>query len=418
VTTLIDHPITRSTMATLPLRAGVAIAESKFQSIRRRMCLEFCKWDPQVGDVSTLARFPLIVSQATWQELAYAAEALAAETLELERRLTDRPELFAELGLGRRLRHLLGAGSVHTPAAARVMRFDFHSTPGGWRVSEVNSDVPGGFAESSAFPRLIAAHVDDAGPAGDPAAAYVDAILQTTHRDNGTIALLCAPGFMEDQQVVHHLARLLKQRGVSAQVAQPRNLLWRGGRAYLNSKRLSAIVRFYQGEWLPRLPRHTGWHHLFAGGLTPVANPGVAVLAESKRLPLLWNRLGVKLSAWPRYLPETRDPRDVPWRRDDDWLIKAAYSNTGDAIFARDVTPQRQWLATSLDVLLHHHAWVAQRRFETLPMDTPDGPRYPCIGVYVINGVACGAYGRIAASPIIRFDATDVALLVEWEGTP
>ena len=37
----------------------------------------------------------------------------------------------------------------------RLMRYDFHPTVGGgWAVSEVNSDVPGGFAEASLMPQV------------------------------------------------------------------------------------------------------------------------------------------------------------------------------------------------------------------------------------------------------------------------
>src|SRR5699024_9599324 len=36
----------------------------------------------------------------------------------------------------------------------RLMRFDFHPTTQGFKVSEVNSDVPGGFAEASLMPDL------------------------------------------------------------------------------------------------------------------------------------------------------------------------------------------------------------------------------------------------------------------------
>jgi hypothetical protein len=45
--------------------------------------------------------------------------------------------------------------SVPTPAAARVLRFDFHWTDQGWKISEVNSDVPGGYCEASDLPRLM-----------------------------------------------------------------------------------------------------------------------------------------------------------------------------------------------------------------------------------------------------------------------
>ena len=38
------------------------------------------------------------------------------------------------------------------------------------------------------------------------------------------------------------------------------------------------------------------------------ANPGCAILTESKRLPLVWDQLGIALPTWKRLLPETRDP--------------------------------------------------------------------------------------------------------------
>ncbi len=418
--TLLDPPMSLpavgSNRSRPQLRCGLSIDPPDFEHIRRRMCLDFCKWDPQVGDVATLASFPLLLSHAAWSDLSAAAEALAAETLELERSLIARPDLHAQLGLPPRLRGVMPR--VPSLTSARVMRFDFHFTvDDGWQVSEVNSDVPGGFTESSAFPRLMADYIPDAQPAGDPAAAYVDAVIEATRHRPGSIALLWAPGFMEDHQIVSYLATLLRARGVTTHLTQPRNLAWRNdGEAYLNGP-VAGIIRFYQGEWLSRLRRTSGWQNLFTSWGTPVANPGLAILSESKRLPLLFDRLGLPLRAWRKLLPETRDPRDAPWHSDERWLLKAAFSNTGDAVLSCDTTPRRQWLATQIDAVLRPRSWVAQRRFETLPIDTPIGLRYPCVGVYVVNGQACGAYGRLAPTPIVRYDATDVAVLVEKEGS-
>ena len=130
-----------------------------FARLRRRLVLEHFKWDPQVGDVETLARYPLVLPAATVRGLAALAEALAAESKAAERELLARPDLLRRLGLPRRIRRVLADGSTPpTPAAARVIRFDFHPTPDGWRISEANSDVPGGYAESSHFAQLMAEH--------------------------------------------------------------------------------------------------------------------------------------------------------------------------------------------------------------------------------------------------------------------
>ena len=115
-------------------------------------------------------------------------------------------------------------------------------------------------------------------------------------------------------------------------LAHPRQLRWEAGVAQFESgnansdRPLAAVVRFYQGEWLARLPRNVGWECLFVGGRTPVTNPGITLLTESKRFPLAWDAgrrrglfgaerpaCGTPMPTWRQLLPETRDPRDAPW---------------------------------------------------------------------------------------------------------
>ncbi|HKA06984.1 MAG TPA: hypothetical protein VKD71_06975, partial [Gemmataceae bacterium] len=122
-----------------------ALPLADFDRLRRRLVLNHFKWDPQVGDVETIARFPLVLPAATVRGLFALTEALAAETVAAERELLARPDWLARLGLPRRIRRHLADHSIPpTPAAARVIRFDFHPTAAGWRISEANSDVPGG----------------------------------------------------------------------------------------------------------------------------------------------------------------------------------------------------------------------------------------------------------------------------------
>ncbi len=56
--------------------------------------------------------------------------------------------------------------------------------------------------------------------------------------------------------------------------------------------------------------------------------------------------------------------------------------------------------------------WIAQRKFSALGCETPVGVRYPCFGVYVIDGQASGVYGRISHRPLIDHLAQDIAVLV------
>ena len=56
-------------------------------------------------------------------------------------------------------------------------------------------------------------------------------------------------------------------------------------------------------------------------------------------------------------------------------------------------------------------AWVAQRRFDTLPVEVGGTPVFPCLGVYTLDGRVIGAYGRVASRPLIDSRAVDAAVL-------
>jgi|GEM_PF-616791 len=502
-----------------PIRAGRALDDEKYHALRRRAVLEGCKWDPQVGDTETLARFPLVIAEAEWRRLAAWAEELAAEAGAAEEEVAERrPELIGRLGLPRALRRVLQGNEPWTPAAARMIRFDFHFTREGWRISEANSDVPGGYTEASFFTRLFAEQAAasgelvvrpnsedgperrgvesgiarpartfqpvvgersevvrsanvfgltphsghdrtratdsmSAGPvrslraAGDPASAWVETIAAEADGP-GPIGLLAAPGYMEDLQIMAYLAKLLAAQGRAAWIGDPGQVVWEnrlarcltrdragGARALANpirptgrigradnagdSEACGALVRFYQSEWLARAPRSTGWHHFFRGGRTPVMNPGIAVISESKRFPLTWPSLTTRLPRWKALLPETRDPREVPWRTDRSWLLKSAMCNTGDAVAAPDLVPAAQWRKAAWAARWFPGGWIAQRRFETLPIPAPTGESmFPCLGVYTLNGRCCGAYARLGRTPVVNYAAMDAALLVETETQP
>jgi glutathionylspermidine synthase len=391
----------------IPLRSGDCLDPPRYQRIRQRMVLHMCKWDPQVGDVESIGRFPLILPASHWQHLSESAEALARELMAAEVELLQRPDLQRRLGIPRPLCRVLKGPP--TPPAARVLRFDFHWTDQGWKISEVNSDVPGGFCEASELPKLMAAECPGVITAGDPGAAWADSISKATD-SRKPVALLCAPGFLEDRQVLAYLAKLLRQRQIETVWTQPHDLRWKEGWASVNGQeQLGAIMRFYQAEWLSahRVPM------LFSGGKTPVGNPGSAILTESKRFPLVWSSLKTRLPTWATLLPETRDPSEVPWHRDDCWLLKTAICNTGDTVAIRSLLTPQQWNRVKWDLKWRPGDWIAQRRFNALGVDSPQGTIYPCIGVYTVNGKTAGIYGRYRDRPLIDYAAVDVAVLIE-----
>lgn len=400
-----------------PLRFGPPIREGDFRRIRQQMSLDFCKWDSQVGDVSTLFPQPLLISAATWAQLSALAERLAIELDNAETELLLRPDLFCILGIPGSLRFFferyLHRGKM---PSVRTLRFDFHYTTEGWRISEVNSDVPGGFTEASRYTQLMNECCSKTKRAGDPAREWTQAVLKITGR-SGCVALLSAPGFLEDQQVTAFLASQLQAHGIETfLVHDPSQFGWRDGIASVKRKHreieLDVIVRFYQAEWLAKLPRHSNWQTLLFDRKTSVSNPTLSLLTESKRFPLVWNHLSASLETWRNLMPESQDPSDPNYEDHGSWVLKGAYSNNGDEVFVNEAMDVRTSAKIFKLVKKNRKAWVRQRRFETVPVDSQAGPLYPCVGVYTINGRAVGIYARAGMKPIIDYSALDVALLV------
>jgi glutathionylspermidine synthase len=389
------------------MRAGNRVDD--FDDIRRSMALHHFKWDAQVGDTDALASFPLLISKSEWTELASMAESLTREMISAEMRIADDDLASNLLGVPRAIRPLLRRLTDEaTPSLGRIVRFDFHRTPNGWRISEANSDVPGGFTEASSFTSMMA-HAYGNAMTGDPARAWLDAISNRAQN----VALLVAPGWLEDSQVVAFLERGLRDRECAPQVVAPHQIRWSEGFAHLEDLRLDAIVRFHQAEWLARLSSSCDWHPFFVGGKTLVGNPGIAITSESKRFSLACEALDLSMPTWRALLPETCDPRHVAWHRDDDWILKGAFGNTGENVRIRSQLTKLAWTRAALSARLQPSKWVAQRRFESTSIDTPDGPRHVCVGVYTIDGVAAGAYARLSSRAMIDFAAVDVAVLLE-----
>jgi hypothetical protein len=392
------------------------LADHAFASVRRRAIFDCQKWDPQVGDTCAIARCPLVVAREAWEEVVNLAEALAAETVAAERELLTRPELHRSLGLPFGLRRALrDARTSGAPSeAARLMRFDFHFTTDGWRISEVNSDVPGGLNEASGFPPLMAAHYPWAGPVGDPVTAYVNTLARHVG-PQGTVAFVHATAYSDDLQMMSFVAHRLTTMGVSVQLASPAHLRWQAGKARLESAwwqgPLDLVVRFFPAEWLNGLPRATEWTYLFAGSRTPLSNPATAILTQTKRFPLIWDQLATPLATWRALLPETRDPRHAPCFDSDDWVIKPALGRVGEGVGLRDIVDSREMRRILRSARWWPGSWVAQRRFQAIPMAVGGTRAFPCLGVYTLDGRVVGAYGRIAPVPLIDSRAADAAVL-------
>ena len=424
---------------TPPVTCGEPIDVPAFAALRRRTIFECCKWDPQVGDVAALSNTPLLLAPEAWAEIAHQAEALARELRDAEDELTGRPDLWRELGLPWSVRRALArvrrAGAPR--ALARLVRFDFHPTRDGWRISEANTDVPGGFVEAQGFTSLVAEHIANsrsdclgAGsaaprPAGAPAAAYADAIRRALP-DAALVALVHATAYADDRQVMVYLARELERRGLRAVLISPEHLRWeRGGASGAATGRArarlacdwadgepAAVLRFFPAEWLPNCSRASGWRHFFAGAETPLSNPATAILTQGKRLPLVWDRLRTPLPTWRALLPETRSAAELTGAPGADWVLKPALGRVGDGVGIEGVTPDKERAQIVQAARRSPRHWVLQRRFESAPVPSAGGPVHVCLGVFTVDSAAAGVYGRISSRALIDQHAQDAAVLV------
>ena len=401
----------------------------EYAAYRREAIFAACKWDPQIGDVNVLADHALVLEPETAAWLEAQAECLAAEIAALEEALLSRPELFGELGLGGRLgRALRGAGGS-CPSGVRLMRFDFHplgplgplvpSGPlaGGWAVSEVNSDVPGGFGEAGVLPRLAASLLSGTSPAGpDPARAVAKAFAGRL-AGHGRVALVHATAYSDDRQVMEYLAAAMREEGLDPILLAPDHLRLDDGRArsvaWGQEGEVHALFRFFPAEWLPNLSGD--WRGFFHDG-PPACNHAAALLCQSKRAPLVWPRLGVPFPAWRSLLPATEDPRRVDWEHDPSWILKPALGRVGEDVAVPEVLEPGEWKRIRSSARRHPRAWVAQRRFDSLPVETRAGERHVCVGVYTVDGKAAGFYARVAERPRIDQYAQDAPVLVRRIG--
>jgi glutathionylspermidine synthase len=398
---------------TLPFSAGPELSEAGFRGVRLRTIFDFNKWDPQVGDASVLAKFPVLLRRAAWRELAAAAEELAVETVAAEQEILGNSALLRELGLPRAIWKLLAAARwTAWPARPRVMRFDFHFTSEGWRISEVNSDVPGGFIEAGGFTGLMA-HACGLESTGNPAAALADALVRAAGVAQPAVALGHASAYSDDRQVAACLARELQKRGAAPVMIDPSQLLWSPGRVCAETSwfrgEVHAIHRFFPAEWLPNL-RPGPWQPYFAPSTVPQCNPAAALVSQSKRFGLLLPQLATPAPRWRTLLPETREARP---QLGGDWIFKPAMGRVGEGIVIEGVTPEKEAREMRRSMFFFPGQWIAQRRFESLPVDTPMGAQHLCLGVYTIDGRAAGIYGRSSSKRIIDQCAADVAVLLK-----
>jgi glutathionylspermidine synthase len=392
---------------------GRPLAVQDLRSIERSLNLRHGKWDTRVGGRSVLSSEPLLIPADEWNWLCSQAETAAQELFAVEPELASDKNLLKLIGVPRNLWDLIKADDFGN--RLRTLRFDFHPTGTGWVMSEVNSDVPGGFGEASFLPDLYKRYVEEVSLTTAPLSIWGDALQ--SELGYGTVALLYAPGFLEDEQVIRVMEHALRSRGFESHLIQsPSALEWHQDFASLridNRIRIDAVIRFYQVEWISQLPSRAGWKNLLkSGSRTRVMNPTISAISESKRLALCLKHLTTRSETFGALSPECREPCGIEGSPKEDWVLKATYSNTGDEVHLGGEMSFEDWSRLLRRAKRDPHGWVAQRRFETLTLESAVGPVKPCVGVFVIAGRAAGAYVRLSRTQVTNAYALEAPLFI------
>jgi len=397
----------------------VSIPDAKYSDYRIDVIFKAYKWDPQVNDQNTIAKHVLLITADTARRLGEWAQQLSFETMQIEEALINNLPPAKKLGLPSQIiKTLPRLRSYKRENNIRLMRFDFHPTQTGWAISEVNSDVPGGIAEASVMPHIakkyLGAQYEAAAP-GENTAHHLLGAFQNKAKKNGAVAFVHATSYSDDRQVMQYLGDCFENSGLRTIYAAPDHIKWENKKAFSIIKgqecEIDGIVRFFPLEWLVNLPKSSNWQGYYDSE-TPSCNNPSAIFAQSKRLPLIWDALGVNASAWKELLPQTCDPKQIS-PNDEDWIYKPALGRVGEGISIKEAISAKEMKQIQKAARKSAKHWAAQKRFNSAPVAAPDGVNYHiCIGVFTVDGKNAGFYGRISPYPRIDSNAIDIPILI------
>ena len=397
----------------------VKIPDDKYQEYRLNLMFDCYKWDPQFLDNNTVAKYALVLTEKEHEELVKITESIDKETIEAENYLNNNLKLAKPLALPKKIYgELKRMNNYENDKHVRLMRYDFHPTMDEkWCVSEVNSDVPGGFAESSLMPNeaIKAIGVDDYTfiNFGDILAKAIKEKI----KENGTIFFVHCTCYSDDRQVMQYLGDKLKKDGYKIIYGAADHIRFENKKAYSilsgNECEIDAIFRFTPLEWLKDM-KPKFWDGYF-DTTTVSCNHPIAIFAQTKRFPLIWSSLekeGLSLENWKKYLPETIEVSKAKGK--EGYIYKPACGRVGEKISIKEACSKEEYKEILKDLKKHPKEYLAQKKFISKPLISDDGKEYHvCLGSYTVNGKQSGYYARISHLPRIDSNAADIPVLIE-----
>lgn len=397
----------------------IKIPEDKYYDYKIKAMFDCYKWDPQFCDNNTLSRYVLVLTKKENEEIISLTEKLDKETRLAEEYLNKNIKIAKNLTLPRKvLEQIPNMQNYDKTQNIRLMRYDFHlSIDNNWVVTEVNSDCPGGFAESSLLPNLARNVINlpqlDFTSFGDKMVEEINKKLNK----NGTIMMVHCTCFSDDRQVMQYMGDRLKKEGYRIIYGAADHINFKDKKAYCildnNQISIDLIFRFTPLEWLIQMkPRR--WDGYF-NTVTKSCNHPISIYAQSKRFPFVWNDLekaGISMSTWKKLLPETFEVKKFLLK--EGYIYKPVYGRVGERISIKEACKGDEYEKILRDVKKHPQQYLLQKDFKSKAIITNDGNKYHiCLGSYTIEGKHAGYYARMSLYPRIDSYAEDIPVLIE-----
>lgn len=397
----------------------VPIPENEYDNYRVNAIFDCYKWDPQFLDNNTLAKYILVITEQEYGELKVFTEKLSKETIDAENFLNQNLHLTKPLHLSKALnKELQNMANYNMDEHVRLMRFDFHPTmESAWAISEVNSDVPGGFAEASLLPQLAMGlfpqkkyFCDNFGN------IFLDAITSKIAM-NACIMLVHCTCYSDDRQVMQFLGDELEKRGYVVLYGDSDHVKFENNKAMSmlsgNKRPIDAIIRFTPLEWIKDI-KSNFWKGYFTAETVSCNHP-IAIFTQTKRFPLIWDSLeanGIDLSTWRELLPET-----IEVKRNQNmqgYIYKPAHGRVGEDVSIVESCVDGEYEKILKNVKKNPKNYIVQKKFDSKPLVGSEGELFhACIGAYSVEGEFAGLYARISKTPRIDSYAADIPVLVE-----
>lgn len=391
----------------------------KYDDYRLDLMFDCYKWDPQFLDNNTVAKYALVITEEEHKQLKELTEKLDEETRIAEKVLNNNLKITKPLALPNKIcKEIKKMKNYEEDKHTRLMRYDFHPIKeGGFALSEVNSDVPGGFAESSLMPQTAIDYIQNDKYYFINFGDILTNAISKKIPEGGKIMLVHCTSFSDDRQVMQFLGNKLETLGFKVIYGAADHVNFENNMAYSildgNETKLDAIFRFTPLEWLIDI-KPKRWQGYF-DTVTSCCNHPIAIYAQTKRFPLVWDKLeslGVDLSTWRKLLPETIEVKDAKGK--EDYIYKPACGRVGEKISIKEACKDDEYKKIIEDVKKHPKKYLAQKRFNSKPLIGENGEEYHlCLGSYSVDGKHGGYYARISHTPRIDSNAADIPVLIE-----